>query len=108
MRRYVIISFYVFNIYTHLAFLRDWKFIDKIKVKSQILAKTECCLDKIFLIQPSTSSVDQYREGVGSVDYSTQVFTMRHHQEEAASNLINWNLTSSILEIFSNSKLWAV
>ena len=85
MRRYVIISFYVFNIYTHLAFLRDWKFIDKIKVKSQTLAKRECCLDKIFLIQSSTSSVDQYREGVGSIDYSTQVFTMRHHQEEAAA-----------------------
>ena len=85
MRGYVIISFYVFDIYTHLAFLRDWKFIDKIKVKSQILAKTECCLDKIFLIQPSTSSVDQYREGVGSIDYSTQVFTMRHHQEEEAA-----------------------
>ena len=85
MRGYLIISFCVFDIYTHLAFLRDWKFIDKIKVKSQILAKRECCLDKTFLIQPSTSSVDQYREGVGSIDYSTQVSTMRHHQEEEAT-----------------------
>ena len=65
-------------------FLRDWK-IDKIKVKSKILPKRECCLDKIFLIQSSTSSVDQYREGVGSIDYSTQVSTMRHHQEEEAA-----------------------
>ena len=87
MRGYLIISFCVFDIYTHLAFLRDWNFFDKVKVKSQILAKRECCLDKIFLIQPSTSSVDQYREGVGSIDYSTQVSTMRHHQEEEAATI---------------------
>ena len=83
----VIISFYVFTIFTHLAFLIDWKFIDKTKVKSQILAKRECCLDKIFLIQPSTSSVDQYREGVGSIDYTQlkYLLRMRHHQEEGAA-----------------------